>query len=76
VINYGGWQADLLDETGAGLVLDPQDPTESAAKLVRFLSDPASLERALEASRRLGDRVFNRRKLVLQLENVFRGVAE
>jgi glycosyltransferase involved in cell wall biosynthesis len=24
-VNYGGWQADLLRETGAGLVLDPYD---------------------------------------------------
>ncbi len=70
VINYGGWQADLLEKTGAGLVLDPLDPGGAAARLVEALRDPAWLERAAEASRRLGGEVFDRRKLALRLEEV------
>ncbi|NUQ66442.1 MAG: glycosyltransferase family 4 protein [Pirellulales bacterium] len=31
-INHKGWLADLIDETGCGLVLDPHDPTSSAAR--------------------------------------------
>jgi len=69
-INYGGWQADLLRETGAGLVLDPRNPEASAAMLVGALRDPSWLEEAGRASRRLGDEVFDRRKLALELETV------
>jgi len=72
VINYGGWQAELLRETGVGLVLDPGDVETSAKRLAGALRDPEWLERAGAASRRLGDEVFNRRKLALQLEAVLR----
>lgn len=71
VINYGGWQADLLRETGAGLVLSPLDAAASASMLVRVLMDPGWLDKAGEASRRLGDEFFNRRKGALKLEEVF-----
>jgi len=70
VINYGGWQAELLEETAAGLVLDPEDVEASASRLAGALRDEAWLERAAAASRRLGDEVFNRRKLALRLEEV------
>jgi glycosyltransferase involved in cell wall biosynthesis len=76
IINYGGWQADLLEENGAGLVLDPLDPEASASRLVQALRDPVWLENASQASRRLGDEVFNRRKLALELESVLLKVAE
>ena len=28
-INYGGWQADLFKDTGAGIVLPPDEPDEA-----------------------------------------------
>ena len=76
VINYGGWQAELLERTGAGLVLDPMDPKGSAERLARALRDRAWLQRASEASRRLGDENFNRRRLALELEEVLVEAAE
>ncbi len=46
MINYEGWQADLLRETGAGLVW-PVDDIEGATRmLVDFLGDADRLKQA------------------------------
>jgi glycosyltransferase involved in cell wall biosynthesis len=63
IVNYRGWQADLLEETGAGLALLPGDPEGSAATLAKAVADPAWLERASKASALLGEERFERRKL-------------
>lgn len=70
VINYGGWQAELLEAEGAGLVLDSEDLQGSARRLVAALGDAEWIERAGAASRRLGDTVFNRGRLADALEQV------
>ncbi len=75
-INYEGWQAELLRETGAGIVLDPHDPQSSGRLLVDRIHDKEWLERAARASRELGEKVFHRNILVRQLEQVFFNVAE
>jgi glycosyltransferase involved in cell wall biosynthesis len=65
VINYGGWQADLLRETGAGLVL-PSTPTSLAARrLATWLQGPESV-RAAEATATLAAR-FDRDHLTARL---------
>lgn len=55
-INYGGWQADLIEETGAGIVMPPGDPEKGAQVLAEFLSDQVSLEQASKAARQLAER--------------------
>lgn len=75
IINYGGWQAEVLRGSGAGLVLDPNDIEQSARVLVQALRDRRWLEKAGEESRRLGAEVFDRRKLALELEGVLQKVA-
>ena len=72
VINYGGWQAELLERTGAGLVLDQSDIPGSAQRLVAALRDPEWLHRAATAAALLGDVDFNRDRLAGQLEVVLR----
>lgn len=74
IVNYRGWHADLLRETGAGLALPPDDIPAAARRLVEALGDETWLERAASASRRLGDVEFNRRNLALALEAVFEDV--
>lgn len=76
VINYGGWQAELLERTGAGLVLDPGDVAGSAQRLVSAIRDPEWLRQAGEAAARLGDAGFNRGRLARELEGVLRAVVE
>src|SRR5690606_29558203 len=70
IINYGGWQADLLVETGAGIALSPSNPHESALQLIEFLNDPVRLRHASEAAYMLAQSRFNRDQLTQQLEDV------
>jgi glycosyltransferase involved in cell wall biosynthesis len=69
-INYGGWQADLLRQTGAGLVLDPENTDEAAGQLVRHLRDEVWLGQAREAAHRLAVEQFSRDLLFERFEEV------
>ena len=69
-INHGGWQADLLQESGAGIVLPPEDIEKAAEMLLDFLHSESRLERARQAAHRLAQEQFDRHRLVRQLERV------
>ena len=69
-VNHYGWQAELLEETGAGLVLHPTDIDEAARTLVSKVHDPVWLKNARAASRKLGRERFARDDLAAQLEQV------
>ena len=66
-INYGGWQAELIDETGAGLVLDPENPARAAEQLHALLQDAPRLSAARAASAALAREKFARDKLAADL---------
>lgn len=68
-INHGGWQAELLRDSEAGLVLS-RDPDAAALQLAEYISDPERLNKAGRAARELGKTRFARDQLALQLENV------
>jgi glycosyltransferase involved in cell wall biosynthesis len=78
-INYGGWQADILNETGAGLVLDPEDATSAGDLLAARLRDDVWLKEAREAAHRLAierfsrDLLFDRFEAVLNRSTAGRG---
>ena len=72
-INYGGWQADLLRETGAGIVLPSGDVTQAAQMLAGFLQDTKRLQKAAAAARELAYHRFARDTLAARLESVLRG---
>lgn len=59
-INYGGWQAGLLERSGAGIVVHPTDPQRSSAELHAMLADPDMLRRAGQAARLLARTEFSR----------------
>jgi glycosyltransferase involved in cell wall biosynthesis len=69
-INHEGWQADLLRESGAGIVLPPNDPDQAAALLADFVRDEARLARAGQAARALARDRFSRDLMASQLERV------
>lgn len=72
-INYGGWQADLLMETGAGLALDPFDPDSAARALLSKVRDRRWLDEAGRASVGLARERFSRSRLAAELEQVLVG---
>lgn len=41
-INHGGWLAQLLQDEGVGLVMDPEDVEAAALQLIRYLRSPAA----------------------------------
>jgi len=69
-INYGGWQADFIRETGAGLVLPPEDLGLAAAEMAAFLGDSSRQRKAAAAARRLARDRFDRDQLAESLEKL------
>lgn len=69
-INYGGWQASVIEEYGAGLVLDRYDPKLAAEQFVRAVRDATWLARAGAAARRLATERYDRDLLTDRLEEV------
>ena len=56
MINYGGWQAELLRKTQAGLIVPADDPRTAAEQLNTLISDQASLRKMGTASKHLASR--------------------
>jgi lipopolysaccharide/colanic/teichoic acid biosynthesis glycosyltransferase/glycosyltransferase involved in cell wall biosynthesis len=73
-VNYGGWQAELIESRGAGVVLPPGDPVQAAQELAEFLDDGDGLLRAREQAAALADSRFNRDKLAGELRTVLEQV--
>jgi glycosyltransferase involved in cell wall biosynthesis len=72
MINYQGWQADVLRETGAGIVAPVGDPAGAARALRDFLADEAGLRRAAAAAAALADGRFNRDRLFDRLHETLK----
>lgn len=69
-INYGGWQAEILKETGAGIVLDPHDILYSAKLISDKVRNKVWLDSAGLAARKLATDKFDRDRLTKELEQV------
>lgn len=68
MINYGGWQAKILHETGAGIVAPPNDPFKAAYILNEFISNDVKLKEAAIAAKKLAYEKFNGELLYQQFE--------
>ena len=75
-INYGGWQAELLEKSGAGIVIPPDDPVQAAHDLADFARDSQRLTCAAAASRDLGRTQFDRDEMAGKLEAVLCSVVK
>ncbi len=72
MINHEGWQADLLRETGAGLVVPPDNADQSARMLHEFLADSEKTTKAGRAAFQLAKVRFNRDDLAGELLDVLK----
>jgi glycosyltransferase involved in cell wall biosynthesis len=59
-INHDGWQAKVLQDAGAGVVLDPFDTASAAKELANRIHDETWLEQARHASHKLAATRFSR----------------
>lgn len=73
VINHGGWQAEVLHNSGAGIVLDAHDRAAAAGHLYDFLKNNERLERASAAAKWLAINKYSRDDLAEQLRVVLEG---
>lgn len=76
LINYGGWQAQLLKDTGAGLVVPVADPRAAASILAAHVRDDTWLAQAGAAAGRLAEERFARDRLASEFERVLAAVVE
>ena len=74
VINYGGWQKEVLEQSGAGMSIAGGDPKAGAIELASFLNSPERLQTARSAARQLADTEFDRELLYQKLATVFEKV--
>jgi glycosyltransferase involved in cell wall biosynthesis len=70
VLNYGGWMAEVLRETGAGLAADPRSPSSFAEALRALKRDPLRRQAMGRAARALAESRFDRDALVREVERV------
>ncbi len=73
-INHQGWLAEMIRQTGCGLVLDPQNLSSAAQVLVSALQDRFWIARARAAARKASEELFDRDRLAAQLETVLLNV--
>jgi len=76
MINYRGWQAELLEESGAGIVVPPQDTRGAAAQLLDFMQDKQRLAKASSAAMDLANRKFSRDLLARDLISVLEATVQ
>ena len=70
VINNGGWLAEVLRESGAGIAVPPDDPATGAKMIAQHMMDPEWLARARSAAALLAHGQFNRDVLFEKFEEV------
>jgi glycosyltransferase involved in cell wall biosynthesis len=75
VINYGGWQSEVLKQHGAGFSVDPHSPADLARVLVELRDSPEGRAGMGVAARKLAEERYDRDKLVAELDTVLRRVA-
>lgn len=75
MINYSGWQAELLLRAGAGLVVPPDDLAEAARMVVGFLADPSAVKSAGLAAQRLAQEAFDGERLAARFVHVLEDAA-
>jgi glycosyltransferase involved in cell wall biosynthesis len=69
-INHEGWQADVLRESGAGIVLPTSDAANAWRLLEALLGSPTRLSTMGQQARRLAQDRFDKRALTAQLAAV------
>lgn len=71
-INYGGWQAELLQEFGAGFQLHPTNLMVAAHDLIQFLEDEEQVSEVGSSARELANQHFDRDDMAAKLEKVLK----
>ena len=66
LMNYGGWQKELVEKAGCGMIMDSDNPDDCLHKVRTILLDPVQREKLKYSSRMLAQR-FEVKLLVQRL---------
>jgi len=70
VMNYGGWKADLLNLSGAGIAVTPNDNLAFARAIAGLANDEEHRKRAGQAARQLAEAKFKRDDMAMKLMRI------
>lgn len=70
LINYGGWQKDILEENKCGIVAWNKSISEIINELEQFLNDQKTYNQACINAKKLALNEFSRDHLAQKLENI------
>jgi len=70
LLNYGGWQAELVDAHRIGLLTLGMSANEAAGAIAQAVADTGWMAEAGRRARRLARSQFDRDRLAVQLESV------
>ena len=73
-VNYGGWQQEVLERSGAGARLQFEDSEKASAQLLEFLNSPERMEEARGAAGELARSAYDRDILAAELIQVLEAV--
>lgn len=69
-INYGGWQKEIVEKEGLGVVLPTEPNSDGARMLIDLVNSEEQLTQCGKRSRKIAEEVFSRAKLAAQLIDV------
>jgi len=75
LVNFDGETAAICREEGCGVVVPPDDPDAMAAAIRGLSADPARRREMSARGQALASARFDRRRLVVEFENVLRAAA-
>ena len=70
LINYGGWQKDIIEQNNCGVVAWKKSIKEIANELEEFIGDNEAYTQACINAKRLAMNDFSRDRLAAQLEKI------
>ena len=70
LVNYGGWQHELVQAKGCGLTTWRQPINEAAKEIAEKITDSDWLEQAGNSARELAETAFDRDKLAMQFGQI------
>lgn len=73
LINYGGWQAKVLEQNACGLSAPAGDATALAQAMIQMASDPSKARQMGINARKLATRQYDRNDLAKQALKLIRG---
>ena len=74
-INHQGWQAGLLEKSGAGIVLPAVNAQEAARQIAELVCDEVKLASAANAAKQLAVDLFDRERLAAEFINILQDAA-